>query len=81
MRITGARKGSPVAQSTDSQEYSTKRGFWDRLAYTRIVSWGRDLGNLEQYFIKNLFEAAGLLTRKAKKAGLRVIPILGWAPS
>jgi hypothetical protein len=31
------------------------------------------------YFIKNLFEAAGLLTKKAKALGLQVIPIVGWA--
>ena len=64
--ITGAKKGNAIGK------------FWDRLAYTRIVTWGRDFRNLELYFIKNLFEAAGLLTRKAKAAGLRVIPLEGW---
>ena len=63
--VTGAIKGSPGT-------------FWDGLAYSRIVTWGRDLKNLEQYFIKNIFEAAGLFTRKAKEAGLRVIPLAGW---
>ena len=63
--VTGAIKGSPG-------------NFWDGLAYSRIVTWGRDLRNVEQYFIKNIFEAAGLLTRKAKALGLRVIPLLGW---
>lgn len=66
--VTGAKKSSPL------------RGrFWDALAYTRIVSWGREFKNLELYFIKNLFEAAGLLGRKAKAAGLRVIPLVAWA--
>ncbi len=64
--VTGAIKGSP-------------KKFWDGLAYTRIVTWGRDLRNLEQYFIKNIFEAAGLFTRKAKATGLRVIPLVGWS--
>ncbi len=63
--MTGATKGSPGR-------------FWDGLAYTRIVTWGRDLKNIEQYFIKNIFEAAGLLTRRARAAGLRVIPLAGW---
>ena len=69
MIVTGARKSNPLAQGR----------FWDELAYTRIVSWGREYRNLELYFIKNLFEAAGLLTRKAKALGLRVIPLVGWA--
>ena len=65
--VTGAKKGNAVGK------------FWDYLAHTRIVTWGRDFRNLELYFIKNLFEAAGLLTRKAKAAGLRVIPLGGWS--
>jgi hypothetical protein len=70
--VTGAKNSQPL-----------KGRFWDRLAYTRIVSWGRDFRNIELYFIKNLFEAAGLLTKKAKALGLQVIPIAGWdgAPS
>jgi REP element-mobilizing transposase RayT len=64
--MTGARKGLPSR-------------FWDQPVYTRIVSWGREIKNLEQYFIKNLFEAAGLFTRRAKAAGLQVINIQGWA--
>ena len=66
--ITGARNSSPL-----------QGRFWDELAYTRIVSWGKDFRNLELYFIKNLFEAAGLLTQRAKALGLQVIPIAGWA--
>jgi REP element-mobilizing transposase RayT len=66
--VTGARKLQPL-----------ERKFWDFLPYTRIVSWGRDRENLSKYFIKNLFEAAGLLTKKAKEAGLQVIPWTEWA--
>ena len=66
--VTGACKTNPLAQK-----------FWDFLPYTRIVTWGRDHKNLAKYFIKNLFEAAGLLTRKAKEAGLEVIPLTGWS--
>jgi hypothetical protein len=67
--VTGARKTHPL-----------ERKFWDFLPYTRIVSWGVDFRNLELYFIKNLFEAAGLLTRKAKALGLQVIPLGRWGP-
>jgi hypothetical protein len=66
--MTGAHKG-------------VQGRFWDQTVYTRIMSWGREIRNLEQYFIKNLFEAAGLLTRKAKAAGLTVIPLQGWGGS
>ena len=66
--VTGARKCIPL-----------EGRFWDQRVYSKIVSWGREFKNLEQYFIKNMFEAAGLLSRKAKAAGLRVIPIVGWA--
>lgn len=64
MMITGARKG-------------VEQKFWDARAFTRIVEWGRDLRNLEIYFIKNMFEAAGLFGRKAKAQGLRVVPLFG----
>lgn len=65
--ITGSRKSHPLGGK-----------FWDFLPYTRVVNWGKDFTNIELYFIKNLFEAAGLLTRKAKEAGARVISIRGW---
>lgn len=64
MMITGARKG-------------IEQKFWDARAFTRIVEWGRDLRNIELYFIKNLFEAAGLFGREAKTRGLKVIPLFG----
>lgn len=46
--VTGARKGRPVGK------------FWDALAYSRVVEWGRDWRNLLRYFEKNTFEAAGI---------------------
>jgi REP element-mobilizing transposase RayT len=66
MAVTGARKGAAAGR------------FWDYLPFTRIADWGRDFRNLRLYFVKNLFEAAGLLSRKARADGLRVIPIAGW---
>jgi REP element-mobilizing transposase RayT len=70
MLITGAKKGA-----------ASKRRFWDFIPYTRIASWGREFRGLELYFVKNLFEGAGLLTGKVKAAGLQVIPNAGWAAS
>lgn len=72
--VTGAKKGNGLERKKGL------RGFWDYLPYTRIVSWGRDFENLKLYFVKNLFEAAGLLSRRAKAMGARVISLKGWAP-
>ena len=58
--VTGAKKSNPIGK------------FWDHLAYTRIVSWGREFKGLQAYLVKNLFEAAGLLNRN-KKSELEVI--------
>jgi REP element-mobilizing transposase RayT len=73
MIVTGSKKGHALAKAGD------QRGFWDYLPYTRIVSWGRDFENLKLYFVKNLFEAAGLLTPRAKALGLKVISLKGWS--
>ncbi len=49
-RITGAKKTEP----------NPKGRFWDKLLYSRIVSWGREYENLRDYFTKNFFESVGL---------------------
>lgn len=46
--ITGTRKGNPVGR------------FWDDLASTRVVQWGRDWFQTKQYLEKNRIEAAGV---------------------
>ena len=33
------------------------------LAYSRVVSWGRDFKAVERYVIKNLLEAEGAFTK------------------
>lgn len=46
--MTGAKKGE-------------KKGkFWDELAYTRVVNWGRDFIQTAEYITKNLFEGEGV---------------------
>jgi REP element-mobilizing transposase RayT len=46
--ITGARKGNPVGR------------FWDKLAFSRVLSWEREFRAIETYFIKNDLESLGI---------------------
>jgi REP element-mobilizing transposase RayT len=46
--VTKARKGRPLRQR-----------FWDELAWSRIVEWGRDFSHAQIYVIKNLLEGVG----------------------
>ena len=46
--VTGAKKGNAVGK------------FWDKLAFSRIVNWGRDFANVSHYFFKNAWESFGL---------------------
>lgn len=55
MIITQARKGNPQGK------------FWDSLAFTRIVQWGKDFTQVARYFLKNDLEGVGLTTAFAKK--------------
>lgn len=50
MMITRARKGNPQGK------------FWDELAFTRIVRWGKDFIRLTHYLLKNQLEGLGLPT-------------------
>ncbi|MBI2607112.1 MAG: transposase [Deltaproteobacteria bacterium] len=45
-------------ETTDVKE--PKRKFWDSLAYSRVVHWGRDLLGLRHYLTKNAFEGLGI---------------------
>jgi len=47
MLITSARKGHPQGK------------FWDSLAFTRIVNWGKDFERITYYFFKNEIEGFG----------------------
>jgi hypothetical protein len=49
-RVTGARKGRPCEVE-----------FWDELAYSRVVSWGREFEIVRRYVRQNLFETMGLI--------------------
>ena len=67
--VTGAKKG--VALSKNDQ----RRGFWDHLAFTRIVHFGRDFEGVMRYLIKNLFEAAGVPMKALLARGYRIVSI------
>lgn len=47
-RVTGARRGRAAGK------------FWDRLAYSRIVSWGREYRSVAAYVRQNEDEARGI---------------------
>jgi len=44
--VTRARKAKPTRKKTDSA-----RVFWDRLAYSRIVEWGKEFFRVRDYLI------------------------------
>ena len=48
--VTGAKKGVPAGGR-----------FWDHLAWSRIVDWGRDLLTIGKYFEKNFQEFVHIL--------------------
>ncbi len=48
--VTGARRGRPFGSR-----------FWDELAYSRIVAWGKALTNLRRYIRLNELEAKGIV--------------------
>jgi REP element-mobilizing transposase RayT len=74
--VTGAQKGAALNRDNNpSIPESAKRGFWDHLLYTRIVSFGRDFNGMCRYIIKNLFEAASVPVKSLLKQGLRLLMI------
>ncbi len=49
-RVTGACKGQPSEQA-----------FWDELAYSRVITWGREFEIVRRYIRRNLCETMGLI--------------------
>ncbi len=47
-RITGARRGTPAGK------------FWDRIAYSRLITWGREYAAVLRYVEQNRMETMGL---------------------
>jgi REP element-mobilizing transposase RayT len=59
--VTGARKGAAV-RKTDADPSTRK--FWDALAWSRIIEWGRDLRGALDYLTMNEMEAAQVWRRE-----------------
>jgi len=55
--VTHAAKGRPIGK------------FWDRIAYSRIVSWGREFRCVGAYVKMNEHEALGLRPPRGRKPG------------
>lgn len=67
--VTGAKKGAALTKN------EADRGFWDHLAFTRIVRFGSDFEGVARYLIQNLFEAAGVPMKKLLAQGYRILTI------
>jgi REP element-mobilizing transposase RayT len=46
--VTGTRKGNPIGK------------FWDKLAFSRVLCWGREFRVVEVYVVKNELESLGI---------------------
>jgi REP element-mobilizing transposase RayT len=53
-RVMGARKGRAVGR------------FWDMLAYSRVMSWGRDFHGVRAYVLQNELEALRLVPYRSR---------------
>ncbi|HAR44159.1 MAG TPA: hypothetical protein DCS07_16265, partial [Bdellovibrionales bacterium] len=74
MIVTGARKGNALERSKSAGlAESAKRGFWDHLVFTRIVSWGKDFNHVARYVLTNLWEGAGVPVRKFLEGSYKVL--------
>lgn len=62
--VTGARKGKPVGR------------FWDSLAYSRVLGWGKELERVKRYLTRNLLEGLGALSAGRRKDGPGLTPVL-----
>jgi REP element-mobilizing transposase RayT len=72
--VTGSKKGMALERTQGGEmPESARRGFWDHLVFTRIVSFGRDFKGVASYLIKNLFEASGVPMKKHLKEGFRIL--------
>jgi hypothetical protein len=55
-QVTGARKGKP------------KGRFFDAVAYSKVVSWGREFAALKAYLWKNALESLGFSASEINRA-------------
>jgi REP element-mobilizing transposase RayT len=55
-QVTGARKGKPQGR------------FFDAIAYSKVVSWGREFSALKAYLWKNALESLGFSGEEIRRA-------------
>ncbi|MGK5087315.1 transposase [Bdellovibrionota bacterium FG-2] len=67
-QITGAKKGEAFRKNERDE------GFWDKLLYSRLVTWGREYDAMKKYLAKNFLETFGV--SREIDAGLRAM-VLG----
>jgi REP element-mobilizing transposase RayT len=71
-RVTGAKRGRPIGGGP----------FWTGLAWSRIVSWGRDYWGVRGYIFRNRIEATGgAAVRRAFEQGPSVPARLPQGPA
>ena len=59
--------GRVALMITQAKKGKAQGKFWDSLAFTRIVHWGKDFTRITRYFFKNEIEALGFSAGFAKK--------------
>jgi hypothetical protein len=70
--VTGARKGRPLRTGGE------KLLFWDGLAYTRVLHWGRHFEAVMAYLSKNDLEAIGFGGAKLRfRSNGQAVAVLG----
>jgi hypothetical protein len=57
--VTGAKKGAAASESVNFRSTRTVRAFWDALAYSRIVEWGKEFVRVCDYLTLNELEGLG----------------------
>jgi hypothetical protein len=58
-RSTSARAGTATSVHTKTQTLSARSVFWDALAYSRIVEWGKEFIRVRDYLVLNELEGLG----------------------
>jgi hypothetical protein len=61
-----------IAQTITGATKAMPQKFWDGLAYSRLVTWGRDFAGVQAYIVKNLLEGMGTIDRYGADRGLSI---------
>lgn len=64
----GFERGAKSQRKKREMHRKNQRTFWSLLLYTRIVSWGRDFGNVGRYLVLNTKEALGIVPFQPRRS-------------